>query len=76
MHGSDRAFFGITRATLVRNGEDQGGHTFADAHIEMLLQICRDYPALPDPRTLKAHEIRFFYEGLAGELKDHTKTKG
>ena len=39
----------------------------------MLLQICRDYPGLPDPRTLTLSEIRFFYEGLRGELLKYTK---
>lgn len=41
----------------------------------MLLQICRDYPGLPDPRTLKIREIKFFYDGLRNELKEHTKPK-
>jgi len=31
--------------------------------------VCRDYPGLPDPRTLSAREIRFFYDGLKPELK-------
>lgn len=35
---------------------------------EMLLQICRDYHSLPDPRSLSLAEIRFFYEGLRPEL--------
>jgi hypothetical protein len=39
----------------------------------MLLQVCRDYHSLPDPRTLKLHEIRFFYGALRGELRKHTK---
>jgi hypothetical protein len=42
------------------------------AHTEMLLQIARDYPGLPDPRTLAVHEIVYFYEGLRPELKKHT----
>jgi len=42
---------------------------------EMLLQICRDYPGLPDPRTLTMSEILFFYEGLRGELHSRTKPK-
>lgn len=42
----------------------------------MLLQISRDYPSLPDPRTLTLTEIRFFYEGLRAELKKHTRPKG
>jgi hypothetical protein len=41
----------------------------------MLRQVCRDYPGLPDPRTLTLAEIRFFYEGLREELKAHTKPK-
>ena len=40
---------------------------------EMLLQICRDYPGLPDPRELSLSEIRFFYEGIRAELKKHTR---
>lgn len=41
----------------------------------MLLQICSDYPGLPDPRTLSLDEIRFFYAGLRPGLKKHTKPK-
>lgn len=41
----------------------------------MLLQICRDYSSLPDPRTLRFSEIRWFYEGMRAELKRHTKGK-
>jgi len=41
----------------------------------MLLQISRDYPGLPDSRTLKAREIRFFYNGLRAELREATKPK-
>lgn len=33
----------------------------------MLIHICREYPGLPDPRTLTLSEIRFFYE----PLRDH-----
>lgn len=42
---------------------------------EMLWQICRDYPGLPDPRSLTVEEICFFYEGLRAELREHTKPK-
>lgn len=48
-------------------------HTLPVVYGEMLLQICRDYPGLPDPRTLSLSEIRFFYEGLRPELRKHTK---
>lgn len=61
----------------MRNGEDlagkDGSQTFEYVYTEMLLQICRDYPGLPDPRTLKAHEIVFFYGGLRAELKKHSR---
>lgn len=39
----------------------------------MLRQICRDYSALPDPRTLTLQEIKFFYEGLRPELEELKK---
>ena len=64
----------------MRHGEDwwypDDGHIFHRVYAEMLLQVCRDYPGISDQRTLRAHEIRFFYEGLRGELKHHTKPKG
>ncbi len=54
----------------------EGGNTFSSVYSEMLLQVCRDYPGLPDARTLKAHEIKFFYNGLRSELERHTRPKG
>lgn len=54
---------------------DDGGHQLLPVYGEMLLQICRDYPTLPDPRTLSMSEIRFFYEGLRAELREHTKPR-
>jgi hypothetical protein len=64
---------------VVRYGEDfthpKGCHTFPAVYTEMLFQVCRDYPGLPDPRTLKAHEIKFFYNGVREELKAHTRAK-
>jgi hypothetical protein len=50
-------------------------HVYDNVYREMLVQICRDYPGLPDPRTLRAHEIRFFYEPLRAELIEHSKPK-
>jgi hypothetical protein len=41
----------------------------------MLLQICREFPGLPDPRTMTLAEIRFFYDDLRPELKKRTKTQ-
>ncbi len=75
MPGGSRPFFGVIVTPLVREGEDTEGQYRVPAYIEMLLQICRDYPGLPDPRTLTAYEIRFFYDGLRSELKEHTKPK-
>jgi hypothetical protein len=44
-------------------------------YTELLLQICLDYAGLPDPRTLTASEIRFFYSGRRDALKEITKPK-
>ena len=76
MHVYMHPFFSTVKATLVRHGHDsklqKGNHTFLNVYTEMLLQICRDYSCLPDIRTVKISEIRFFYDGLRGELKAHT----
>lgn len=66
---------------LVRNGADffhpdedgQPRHTFSNVYPEMLLVICRNYPGLPDARTLELDEIVWFYEGLRETLKNETK---
>ena len=42
-------------------------------YTEMLLQICADYPGLPDAKALKMSEIKFFYEGSRAGLKKYTK---
>lgn len=81
MRGYFRFFDGLVRVPLVRWGADfkhkrkdgDPGHIASRVYAEMLLQVCRDYPGLPDPRTLRASEIRFFYEGLREELKEATK---
>ena len=54
---------------------DKGQHTFFNVYTEMLLQVARDYPGIPDVRTLKASEIRFFYNGLRAELKEASKPR-
>lgn len=63
----------------MRNGCDEklpnGGHSAQTVYTEMYIQVLRDYPSLPDVRTIVAHEIRFFYNGLRNELKEHTKAK-
>ena len=47
-------------------------HTRANVYREMILQICLDYPGLPDVRTLSGSQIRFFYEGIRESLKKGT----
>lgn len=63
----------------MRNGVDEklpkGDHVRCTVYTEMLLQVTRDYSGLPDARTLNASEIRFFYDGLRAELKQHTRGK-
>lgn len=49
--------------------------TGADTYREMLLQCARDYPGLPDPRTMTIPEIVFFYEGLRPELKKYSQPR-
>lgn len=56
----------------MRNGADARLSSAKATYTEMLLQIARDYPGLPDARTLSIAEIVFFYEGLRPELKKHT----
>jgi hypothetical protein len=75
MRGRLRAFNGLVRARVIRAGAleyipaRQGGNTYANVYSVMLLQITRDYPGLPDVRTLKTSEIEFFYNGLVPELE-------
>jgi hypothetical protein len=59
----------------VRNGADVRLASAALTYTEMLLQVARDYPGLPDPRTLAVNEIVFFYNGLRDELTRHTRPK-
>jgi len=79
LRGTFFVFNGLVRTPLVRDGIDychpKGGHLFLQVYTEMLLQVTRDYSGLPDVRTLKVHEILFFYEGLREELKTHTKPR-
>jgi hypothetical protein len=51
-------------------------HTLPAVYAEMLRQICRDYGGgIPDFRELTLSDIRFFYEGLRGELQAITKPR-
>ena len=79
MRGNFRAFNGLVRTELVNHGSDykfpDGDHLFTPVYSAMMLQISRDYNGLPDVRSLKTHQIKFFYEGLRDELKRDTKPK-
>jgi hypothetical protein len=59
----------------VRNGVDVRGHSAQVVYKEMLLQVARDYPGLPDPRSMTLTEIVFFYSGVRPELRKHTAAK-
>ena len=41
----------------------------------MFQQVCVDYSSLPDPRMLKNHEIKFFYDAMRPSLKKSTKPR-
>ena len=77
MHGDHVAFFGVIVTPLVRRGVNEripgGGHGYFPVHVEMLLQICAEYAGLPDVRTLRASEIRLFYNGIREALQQRTK---
>jgi hypothetical protein len=84
MHGARHPFFELKVATkLVRDGKDaelwdktgKSLHTLLPVYGEMLLQICRDYPALPNPRSLTMGEIRFFYNGSRNILHEMTRPR-
>ena len=63
----------------MRHGRDDyymnGEHVAGLVYPEMILQICREYSGLPDVRGMTATHIRFFYEGLRGELRKLTGGK-
>lgn len=85
MHGTRHPFFELKVATkLVRDGKDaelwdkptgKSTHTLFPVYSEMLLQICRDYPSLPNPRSLTMSEIRFFYNGSRTTLHEMTRPR-
>lgn len=50
-------------------------HTLLPVYCEMLLQVCRDYPSLPNPRSLTLTEIRFFYNGSRNTLYEMTRPR-
>ena len=50
-------------------------HTLLPVYGEMLQQICLDYGGLPDVRRMTLSEVRFWYDGIRGILRDRTKPK-
>jgi hypothetical protein len=59
----------------VQNGADVKLSSGSQTYRHMLYQIARDYPGVPDVRTLTVAEIAFFYDGLRPELRKHTRGK-
>lgn len=50
-------------------------HTLPTVMGEMILQICSDYPGIPDYRTMTLDQIEWFYNGLRESLKAATKPR-
>ena len=83
MSGDFQPFFREVVTTIVQHGKDaklptnpetgETQHTLFAVYGVMLTQICMDFPGLPDPRSLRLREIRFFYDGLRHSLRDRTK---
>lgn len=62
-------------SVLIRNGQEttvKGTHGI----LEQIYQIAMDYPGVSDPLKLDLDEIRFFYQGLHGTLKQTTGKNG
>ncbi len=62
---------------MVRHGGDylHEDHTFLPVYGEIILTVVREYPGLPDFRTMKLSELRYFYNGIRSELRERTKPK-
>lgn len=85
MPGDLQPFFREVATLLVQHGKDvrlpddretgETQHTLFAVYGVMLTQICMDLPALPNPRTLRMSEIRFFYDGLRPSLRERTKQR-
>ncbi len=61
-------------STLIRNGSEiivKG----IEGITEQIYQIAMDYPGASDPMKMDLDEIRFFYRGLHGTLKQTTGKK-
>jgi hypothetical protein len=77
VYGIDNAFNGLVRTKLVRKGVEEklqdNQHTYVNVYAEMFLQICMEYPGLPNALELNSAQIRFFYMGLRSTLINRTK---
>ena len=72
MRGGADAFLEKTLPDPVTGAQEEQ-HTQFQVYTEMLLNICIEYPGLPDPRTLSMDEIRFFYNGIRSRLRGGSK---
>lgn len=57
----------------MRSGADARLSSARETYGEMILQIAREYPGLPDVRTLTVGEIVFFYDALRSELRKYSR---
>ena len=72
----DRIVISGADARLPKDADTgRSSHTYHAVYRVMLLQIAREYPSLPDLRTLTEDDIRFFYDGLRHDLKKYTKDR-
>ncbi len=73
-HENGLPFFRSVTSTLIRNGQEiivKG----IEGITEQIYQIAMDYPGASDPMKMDLDEIRFFYRGLHGTLKQTTGKK-
>ena len=59
---------------LIRNGQEITVKGI-EGILEQIYQIAMDYPGASDPLKMDLDEIRFFYQGLHGTLKQTTGKK-
>ncbi len=73
-HENGLPFFRSVTSVLIRNGQEiivKG----IEGITEQIYQIAMDYPGASDPMKMDLDEIRFFYRGLHGTLKQTTGKK-
>jgi hypothetical protein len=61
-------------SVLIRNGAEVTIKGI-NGILEQIYQIAMDYPGASDPLEMGLDEIRFYYRGLHGTLKQTTKGK-